>query len=72
MTVAGMFGPRALLAVFPLLLSFYERIRMNDEHRRHTNCTYKHILMEEHRSSYRHATVYVVKLHGHMMVNDHE
>lgn len=27
-----MIGPRGLLAVFPSTLSFYERIRMDDEH----------------------------------------
>lgn len=48
MTVAGMIGPRGLLAVFPSTLSFYERIGMDDEHRqRRTYCTYKHVLMEK-------------------------
>lgn len=38
MTVAALFGPRSLLAVFPLTLSFYERTGM-DEHQIHTNGT---------------------------------
>lgn len=42
MTVAGMFGPRGLLAVFPSILSFYERIRMDDEHQQKTHILYIH------------------------------
>lgn len=43
-----MFGPRGLLAVFPSLFSFYERIGMDDEHKqRHANCTHIHVLMEQ-------------------------
>lgn len=42
MTVAGMFGPRGLLAVFPSLLSFYERIGMDDEHQQNTHVLYIH------------------------------
>lgn len=44
-----MFGPRGLLAVFPSLLSFYERIgmMMNTHQRRHTNT---HIVRNGQRS----------------------
>lgn len=35
-----MFGPRGLLAVFPSLLSFYERIGMDDKHQQTTHVQY--------------------------------
>lgn len=69
MTVAGMIGPRGLLAVFPSTLSFYERIGMDDEHQqRRTYCTYKHVLMEKHLAW----RAYVIMAHGHTVMNNHE
>lgn len=38
-----MFGPRGLLAVFPSILSFYERIGMDDEHQQKTHVLYTEI-----------------------------
>lgn len=43
MTVAALFGPSSLLAVFPSKFSFYERIGMDDEHyRTHTQTAQTH------------------------------